>query len=189
MRQRARAGNSTICYRVKVAVDPRGDSRVDPQTMMMTMMTMMTMMMKFTINNRTDGIKNWRQFVKYTSSKSVIIPFNIWTRRRWFFLSAIHRRSWFITLLAQVHLGQGILFETWNWSIHGFRGFGPRLLLNLRRARTVFLTVFSDNRTLLISRKQDGNQPFVKTEKLLGNRWTSFNLPLSKTSSFFMSTW
>ena len=54
-RQRATAGNSTICYRkkqidvsflcvcpvidhefrhhiVKVAVDPRGDSRVDPQT-------------------------------------------------------------------------------------------------------------------------------------------------------------
>ena len=42
--------------------------------------------------------------------------------------------------------------------------YGARLLLSLRRALTISFVVVNDNCTVLISRKQDRNQPLMKTE-------------------------
>lgn len=42
--------------------------------------------------------------------------------------------------------------------------YGARLLLSLRRALTISFLVVNDNCTVLISRKQDRNQPLMKTE-------------------------
>lgn len=54
--------------------------------------------------------------------------------------------------------------------------FGARLLLSLRRDLTISFVVVNDNCTVLISRKQDRNLPFMKTENLSGIRCTSFNI-------------
>ena len=42
--------------------------------------------------------------------------------------------------------------------------YGARLLLSVRRALTISFVVVNDNCTVLISRKQDRNQPLMKTE-------------------------